>query len=722
MEFRFGLWAGVSSIFGEDERQLGEANTSPRIFDQQIPRETSVCSYSGSRKGELVNISALRTAMPYFYDACTITVAVRDFHLEKIGKSPDDIPGIWDLHVISRASLALIAHRYRAGKLSAADRLPNDLASQFKFITGLFVITREMMKAAHPTISSNTIVSANELYDFVDANDHFRSDSDMVCAGSTSKITEFMGLAIHGRAHRSADKLKFEEDDHLTVLNKFVADLDSWYRYALLTIELDYFVEIEALSREIESASNNQSHLQSVLEICRAKYRYWLKLIGEQETNKGVDFEQGVLERQNAILMLKMAAYSFSAGGNLMINWQAKFRTVSVVAGVLALASCSEEPQEVVDIALKGNASPHLLIFAGDNNKRDSDFLVTIDVDPNSETKGKPLATTLMGHIDSMPHHMEYVAPPAGEPIFMNSHHNELSYSDGPSPDPEEETSPGGHGGIAEYTNEGELIRSASAAVAGFKKAVRPYAFAQLPDKDRFLVTSAPMHETSWADVVQIYRYSDFSLLHTLDLPVGKLEDGTVLEGSQAAGFGPRILDDGSIFLNTYGCAFYHVTDVESDAPKIQMVHALQTKATYKVGHIRGACGVPVRTGNYWIQPVGTLNAVVVLDISNPANPHEVFRLKTPKFFSPHWLAKEPKGNRFILGAELGGEQGFFLLRFDENNGKLAFDVDFNGTKDGIFYDTQHAGYISLNRDDWPHGDTGTAWGHAAIFLNEQGE
>lgn len=447
-----------------------------------------------------------------------------------------------------------------------------------------------------------------------------------------------------------------------------------------------------------------------------------------------------------------------------MINWQSKFRTVSAIAGVLALASCSEEPQEAVDIALKGNASPHLLIFAGDNNKRDSDFLVTIDVDPKSETKGEPLATTPIGQIDSMPHHMEYVAPPAGEPLFMNSHHNELSYivdisdpsstlikktfkapdalrfphdysrtakgtrlvgflrSDGPSPDPEEETSPGGHGGIAEYTKQGELIRSASAAVTGLKKAVRPYAFAQLPEKDRFLVTSAPMHETSWADVVQIYRYSDFSLLHTLDLPVGKLEDGTVLEGSQAAGFGPRILDDGSIFLNTYGCAFYHVTEIESDAPKVTMVHALQTKATYKVGHIRGACGVPVRTGNYWIQPVGTLNAVVVLDISNPANPREVFRLKTPTFFKPHWLAQEPEGNRFILGAELGGEQGFFMLRFDENNGNLAFDVDFNGTKDGIFYDTQHAGYISLSRKSWPHGDTGTAWGHAAIFLNEQSE
>lgn len=445
-----------------------------------------------------------------------------------------------------------------------------------------------------------------------------------------------------------------------------------------------------------------------------------------------------------------------------MSNWQNKYRAAGLGFAALALASCSQEQQSPVNIPLKGNASPHLLIFAGDNNKQDSDFLVTIDVDPKSETMGKPLATTLMGHIDSMPHHMEYIAPPAGEPIFMNSHHNELSYivdisdptstvikktfktpealrfphdysrtvkgtrlvgflrSDGPSPDVEEKTNPGGHGGVAEYTIDGELIRSTSAAVSGLKKAVRPYAFAQLPEKDRFVVTSAPMHETSWADVVQIYSYSDFSLLHTLDLPVGKLEDGTVLEGSQAAGFGPRILDDGSIFLNTYGCAFYHLIEIETDTPKLSMVHTLQTKATNNPKHIRGACGVPVRVGNYWIQPVGKLNAVVVLDISDPSNPSEVFRLKTPKFFSPHWLAKEPKGNRFILGAELGGEEGFFMLRFDEEKGQLAFDVDFKGVKDGIIYDTEHTGYISLNGPEWPHGKTGKAWGHAALFLNSQ--
>lgn len=269
---------------------------------------------------------------------------------------------------------------------------------------------------------------------------------------------------------------------------------------------------------------------------------------------------------------------------------------------------------------------------------------------------------------------------------------------------------------------EGKLIRSVSAAVPDLEKAVRPYAFALLPEQDRFLVTSAPMHESSWADVVQIYRYSDFTLLHTLELPVGVSADGKVLEGSQRAGFGPRVLDDGTVFLNSYGCAFYHITDIETDTPRLQMVYGLKTKAAKTDDYIRGACGIPVRVGDYWIQPVGQSRAVVVLDISDPAAPREVYRLKTPRDFKPHWLAKDPLGNRFILGAELGGEQGFFMLRFDESNGALAFDTDFNGKKKGLIFSSKHPGYIALTQAEWPHGETGPAWGHAALFLGEQTE
>ena len=424
----------------------------------------------------------------------------------------------------------------------------------------------------------------------------------------------------------------------------------------------------------------------------------------------------------------------------------------------IALTACS---QKTADIPLKGEASPYLFVFAGDQDKEDPDFLAMMNVDPASETRGEPVSSVSICHKDSMPHHTEYVAPPPGEPIFMNAHHHELSLivdiqspkalvlektfkppaslryphdykrtpagtrlvgflrSDGASPDPSEDLTPGGHGGIAEYTMDGELIRSVSAAVPGLKKAVRPYAFALLPEQDRFLITSAPMHENSWADVVQIYRYSDFTLLHTLELPVGRLPNGEVQEGSQRAGFGPRVLDDGSIFLNTYGCAFYHVTDIDTDAPNVSTVHTLKTKAAKSDDYIRGACGIPVRIGDFWVQPVGHRHEVVVLDISDPTAPEEVFHLKTPRTFNPHWLGKDPLGNRLVLGSELGSEQGFFVLRIDEETGALAFDKAFQGKHKGLILNRKQDGYVSFDRAAWPHGETGMAFGHAAIFLSE---
>jgi hypothetical protein len=207
-----------------------------------------------------------------------------------------------------------------------------------------------------------------------------------------------------------------------------------------------------------------------------------------------------------------------------------------------------------VSRADSGGESPYLLIFASDEDNSDSDFLAVIDLRPGSATLGKAVSSLPTGLKVSMPHHMEYSMPPPGELLFMNAHHHEKTMpvdvsdpqapriakafdppaplrfphdyyrtpagnrlvgflrSDGPSPDPAETGQPRNHGGIAEYTADGKLLRSVPAAVAGSVKPVRPYAFALLPEIDRLVVTSAPMMEDSWADVVQIYRYSDLAL------------------------------------------------------------------------------------------------------------------------------------------------------------------------------------------------------------------
>ena len=395
--------------------------------------------------------------------------------------------------------------------------------------------------------------------------------------------------------------------------------------------------------------------------------------------------------------------------------------------------------------------SPYLLAFAGDEDMAESDFLAVFDLQRASATLGKVIATMPIGLKASMPHHMEYQMPPGGELLFINAHHHEKNLlvdvsnpraprivktldpaapfryphdfyrtpkgtrlvgflrSEGASPFPGEEASPGNQGGIAEYTADGMLLRTASAASAIAGKPVRPYAFALLPEIDRLVITSASMMESTTADVVQVFRYSDFVLLTTIALPPGKLADGRVIEGSEASGFGPRVLPDGSVFFNAYGCAFYRLSDIAAANPRLDTVMTLDTPPPSRPGGTRGSCGIPIVFGHYWLQPVGRLHAVVVLDITDPAAPREVSRLATPATFNPHWLARDRQSNRLVLGAELGGEEGFFLLRFDAARGVLSFDDALHG--DG------QQGYLSLKNQPWAHGASGAAWAHAALFL-----
>ncbi len=420
-----------------------------------------------------------------------------------------------------------------------------------------------------------------------------------------------------------------------------------------------------------------------------------------------------------------------------------------LLAACVAIAACSPSARDVQE--MRAGESPYLLISAGDADGKDSDFLAVIDL-----ASGNVIGTTPTGMKNSLPHHMEYAAPPAGEMLFMNAHHPETSMlvdvsnprapriaktfappapmrfphdytrtpagtrlvgflrSEGKSIDTAETETPGNSGGFAEYSGDGTLMRTRLAGNAG-SSPVRPYAFALLPEIDRLVVTSAPMMEVTSADVVQVYRYSDFKLLNTIALTAGKRADGRVIEGSQRAGFGPRVLADGSVFFNSYGCTFYRLSEIGSDTPRLDTFFALDTPPPAKPepGSMRGACGIPIVFGHYWINPVGKLHAVVVLDISNPAKPREVSHLTTPKAFSPHWLARDPLSNRLVVGAELGGEDGFYILRFDDQTGQLSFDPALTGEG--------QTGYISLKNQAWPHGSTGPAWGHAALFLQDSG-
>ena len=236
---------------------------------------------------------------------------------------------------------------------------------------------------------------------------------------------------------------------------------------------------------------------------------------------------------------------------------------------------------------------------------------------------------------------------------------------------------------------------------------MRAYAFAVLPRIDRFVVTSAPMMEDHSADVIQVWRLSDLTLLRTLTVPPARLADGRVLPMGHSYPFEPRVMPDGSVLLSTYGCGFYRVTDIGGN-PEVHNVYTIDIPVARVPAGRHAACGVPVLAGHYWVMSVGKMNMLVTLDIADPEHPREITRLLADSTFRPHWMAKDPGSDRIIVGAENGGENRMLMAHLDVATGRLSWEESFRSSSSTLG--------VSFVRKTWPHGETGEAFGHAALF------
>ncbi|HVR98106.1 MAG TPA: hypothetical protein VMW27_15925 [Thermoanaerobaculia bacterium] len=382
--------------------------------------------------------------------------------------------------------------------------------------------------------------------------------------------------------------------------------------------------------------------------------------------------------------------------------------------------------------------------------------MAVVDTRPGSPRYGQVISSVPAKVKGSMPHHLEYELPGPGRWLFGNGHHTErillfdlseperprthrvlgpvppfrfphdfarlpngnvlvgFLRSNGPSPLAGDTLVPGGHGGIAELDPEGRVLRKSSAAAPGLTAPVRIYSFAVMPDIDRLLTTSAPMLEPFSADVVQVWRLSDLKLLATLETPPARLPNGELLQTRSRDGklrptghrmpFEPRVMPDGSVLLNAYGCGLYRVTALASDTPAIANVYTIAVPAELRIG----GCSIPVVIGRFWLMPVANAHKIVVLDIRDPAHPFEVASLASDPDFFPHWLAKDPGDDRLIVGQEMGYEHRMLMLRVDPATGRIGWDQSIR-SPDGSLG-------ISFRRRDWPHGATGDALGHAALF------
>jgi len=368
-------------------------------------------------------------------------------------------------------------------------------------------------------------------------------------------------------------------------------------------------------------------------------------------------------------------------------------------------------------------SSSYLFVWAGDADRKESDFLTVIDVRPNAKRYGRIVTTLPVGSTKNSPHHTEHEMPIGGI-LFANGFgsgntfrfdlskptkpelldwfgaageymhpHSFVRYTNGNvlvtfQMRGHDNSEPGA---LAEIDPKGRVIRIADASDPKVEKFIRPYSLAVVPSIDRIVTTSADMDAKEPSHVVQIWRYSDFKRIKSI-----------YLQGPQGVDPAePRMLVDGkTVLVSTFSCGLYRITDLGTDDPKAEFVYAFGGEN----------CALPVVSDKYWVQTVPDSNAIVALDISDPSKPVEVSRLTMGKNDKPHWIALEPNGDRIVLSGGNGDlKSRLQMVKLNKKSGKLSWDEAFRetGSKDRG---------ISFDREDWPHGKNGQAIPHGAVF------
>ncbi|MEM7417488.1 MAG: hypothetical protein AAF389_18505 [Gemmatimonadota bacterium] len=384
---------------------------------------------------------------------------------------------------------------------------------------------------------------------------------------------------------------------------------------------------------------------------------------------------------------------------------------------VVALIACG--PSDETAAPSEDTGGEVLFAWVTDSDSVDLNFVAIVDADRESDAYGQVLRTLPVPTSGrTRGHHTEHSMPEGGY-LFANDFGTGKTYvldlgdplrpgvADsfqvaGPLASPHSfERLPNGNvlatfqnegsgnqaaGGLAELDPTGVAIRWGMAADGD--RYIRPYSLAPVPQIDRVVSGSADMRGQGDSHVVQVWRLSDLTLLHTVDLPA---EWGPAAE--------PRVLSDGeTVLVTTFGCKLLRVVDLAGREPTAEVVFDFGGRS----------CALPVVVGDYWIQAVPEAHGLVALDVSDPSAPREVSRVTLDDDDWPHWISLAPDQRRIVVTGYAGTRHRVVLVDLDPSTARMSVDVDFN--------DGSGRPGITFDRGTWPHGSTGPGDPHGVVF------
>ena len=392
----------------------------------------------------------------------------------------------------------------------------------------------------------------------------------------------------------------------------------------------------------------------------------------------------------------------------------------------LALAACNSRAPQPASIQTE-----YLYLWTASEDPAQPDFLAVLDVTENDSRYGRLVTTLTVPGRKNAPHHTEHEMPDDGH-LFANGFGSGQSFVfDLTNPmkprvasqfgDVEGYTHPHSFlrlpngnvlatfqmrhdahamtaGGLVELTPTGKPLRSSSAHYPGADPGLRVYSGAIVPAFDRIVTTTTDMDKDFAASRnLQVWRLSDLSLLRTFPL----VDGDTGGEGLLTAE--PRLLDDGrTVLVSTFNCGLYLMDGLEGDSPSARLVASFPRKQDTN-------CAIPVIAGHYYLVTVPAWNAVVSLDIADPAAPREVSRATFAAGDVPHWIAIAPDHRRVVVTGYEGMKYRVAMARFDPATGQLAVDERFREE------DASDPGFRMDNKR-WPHGGTAKGIPHGAVF------
>ncbi len=432
-------------------------------------------------------------------------------------------------------------------------------------------------------------------------------------------------------------------------------------------------------------------------------------------------------------------------------------RHVSRIAATFALAAagaCGGFNR----MSRPGNEA-YLFVWAADRTRQFGDFLAVIAADPRSHDYGRVVSTVSVGAAGTFPHHTEHeisdgrelwangfgagrtfrfdVSDPRAPRVrgelpqtwpyafphsfvrLPNGHvlttlqlfvvgQSEFTANTHLHEAPVDPRAPsaaavaavaGATGGLAEFSDDGRLLRIASADAVS-DRSVRPYGLAVVPALDRIVTTANDMSGTVKSRSVQIWRLSDFRLLATLQLPPGPRGD------EQWNPAEPRLLSDGrTVLVNTSSCGLYRLDGLEGTKPAAEWIYS----GRFDTNEHFGTCALAVVAGPFWLQTNASEHAVVSLDVRDPSRPREVGRLTLGAGDLPHWIAMDRSHRRLVITGN-GDLRGRVLMaNVDPETGSIVLDERFQSPGSTV------AG-VDLSAIRGPRGEAIAGVPHAAVF------